>query len=188
MKPAGPPFSRLVDVRSLPAAGLDREVEADAAEREALARAFDAPAIARLWGAYRIRPASRGQVVVRGAARARLTRLCVVTLEPFETEIEEPVDVVFAPDSARPARGHVTTGRVPDEETDLAALAAPDPPDPIVDGRIDLGALTAEFVALGLDPYPRRPGVEFAGGDAAAAPESPFAGLAGRPPAPKGDG
>ena len=188
MKPAIPPFSRHVDVRSLPAAGLDREVEADAAERAALAREFDVPAIARLSGAYRIRPASRGQVVVRGAARARLTRLCVVTLEPFETDIEEPVDVVFAPDSARPARGHVTTGRVPDEETDLAALAAPDPPDPIVDGRIDLGALTAEFVALGLDPYPRKPGVEFAGGDDAAAPESPFAALAGRRDGPpKGD-
>jgi hypothetical protein len=34
-------------------------------------------------------------------------------------------------------------------------------PDPIVDGKIDLGALAAEFFALGLDPYPRKPGVEF---------------------------
>ncbi len=44
-----------------------------------------------------------------------------------------------------------------------AALAEqPDPPDPIVNGRIDLGQLAAEFLALGLDPYPRKPGVEFA--------------------------
>ena len=34
-------------------------------------------------------------------------------------------------------------------------------PDPIVGGRIDFGALTAEFLALGLDPYPRKPGVSF---------------------------
>ncbi|MGB7247021.1 MAG: DUF177 domain-containing protein, partial [Methylovirgula sp.] len=37
-----------------------------------------------------------------------------------------------------------------------------DPPDAIVDGMIDVGALAAEFLALGLDPYPKKPGVEFA--------------------------
>ena len=35
------------------------------------------------------------------------------------------------------------------------------PPDPIIGGQIDLGALVAEFLALGLDPHPRKPGVEF---------------------------
>ena len=29
--------------------------------------------------------------------------------------------------------------------------------------QIDLGALAAEFLALGLDPYPRKPGVAFDG-------------------------
>ncbi|MGB7126998.1 MAG: DUF177 domain-containing protein, partial [Methylovirgula sp.] len=28
-------------------------------------------------------------------------------------------------------------------------------------GMIDVGALAAEFLALGLDPYPKKPGVEF---------------------------
>ncbi len=36
-----------------------------------------------------------------------------------------------------------------------------DPPDEIVDRKIDVGALTAEFLALGLDPHPKKPGVEF---------------------------
>ena len=31
------------------------------------------------------------------------------------------------------------------------------------DGRIDLGAIVGEHLALGLDPYPRSPGVAFAG-------------------------
>lgn len=180
MKPSPVPFSRPLDVRNLPASGLEREIAADEAERAALARELEAPAIASLGGAFRVKPASRGQVVVKGVARARLTRLCVVTLEPFEVAIEEEVDVVFAPDSARPARGHVTTGRVADEQTDLSALSTPDPPDPIVDGRIDLGALTAEFVALGLDPYPKKPGAAFSGGDEETDGDSPFAALARR--------
>ena len=54
-----------------------------------------------------------------------------------------------------------------------------DEPDPLVDGKIDLGALAAEFFALGLDPYPRKPGVAF---EPPAEPEpqaTPFAVLRG---------
>ncbi len=36
-----------------------------------------------------------------------------------------------------------------------------DPPDPIIDGKIDLGALAGEFLALVIDPYPKKPGVSF---------------------------
>ena len=49
-----------------------------------------------------------------------------------------------------------------------------DPPDPIVDGRIDLGALAVEFLALALDPYPRKPGAEFTPPPEEAPPDSPF--------------
>ena len=45
----------------------------------------------------------------------------------------------------------------------LFRLAIEDAPDPIVDGKIDLGALAAEFMILGLDPYPRKPGVVLTG-------------------------
>ena len=52
-----------------------------------------------------------------------------------------------------------------------------EPPDEIVNGQIDLGALTAEFLALGLDPYPRKPGVDFNYRDPADEKDSPFAAL-----------
>ena len=57
-------------------------------------------------------------------------------------------------------------------------LDGADAPDPIVDGKIDLGALAAEFLALGLDPYPRKPGAEFAPPAADEPPDSPFDALA----------
>ena len=44
-----------------------------------------------------------------------------------------------------------------------------------INGKIDLGALTAEFFALGLDPYPRKPGVEFVAPPGEDASDSPFA-------------
>ena len=61
-------------------------------------------------------------------------------------------------------------------------LEAEDPPDPLVGDHIDLGAVAREFVALGLDPYPRKPGVVFAYEEDAPGEESPFARLAALKP------
>ena len=47
------------------------------------------------------------------------------------------------------------------KETETFSVDEEDEPDPVVDGKIDLGALASEFFALGLDPYPRKPGAVF---------------------------
>lgn len=186
---APPPFSRLVEVRSMPAPGLEMNVEASAAERAAVALFLGEPAVARLEGVYRLKPGSAGRVAVSGVVRATLTRNCVLTMEPFETTLEEPVEVVFAPEPERSAAHRsLTAGRGGrEEEVDLAALSSVDPPEPIVDGKIDLGALTTEFVTLGLDPYPRKPGAVFSAGAAEGEEENPFAALGGLAPPPKPD-
>ena len=185
-----PPFSRWIEVRSLPAPGIEVRIEADAAERAALALFLGAPAVARIEGEYLLKPGSGGKVMATGTARATLTRACVLTLEQFEERVEEPVEVVFAPDPDRAAAHRTLTagrgGR--EEEVDLAALSAVDPPEAIVDGKVDLGALTAEFVALGLDPYPRKPGASFRGGDEDEEDAHPFAALGGLKDAPGGEG
>ena len=36
-----------------------------------------------------------------------------------------------------------------------------DPPEPLIDGRLDLGAVATEFLLLGIDPYPRKAGAQF---------------------------
>ena len=163
------PFSRPVKVDALPREGLRQSLQATPAERAALARQFGLVAIAELNASFLVKRAGR-EVRVSGAVHAEVTQTCVVTLEPFPVELDEPVDVRFAPPIAqRPeARGEIETLSLDNE----------DPPDPIVDGKIDLGALAAEFLALGLDPYPRKPGAEFTASPEAASPQSPFAALA----------
>ena len=50
-----------------------------------------------------------------------------------------------------------------------------EPPDVIENGAIDFGALTTEFLALSLDPYPKKSGAAFKGaGDPPPARISPF--------------
>ncbi|HEY2758922.1 MAG TPA: DUF177 domain-containing protein, partial [Pseudolabrys sp.] len=52
-----------------------------------------------------------------------------------------------------------------------------EPPEPLMNGKVDLGALAAEFLILGIDPYPRKAGVQFAPPKAEDGGEHPFAAL-----------
>jgi phosphate acyltransferase len=152
-----PLFSRPVRVETLPRDGLEQRIEASAAERAALARLNGLQDIASLTADLRVTRAGKGAVRVRGEVLAKVTQTCVITLEPLEAMIQEEVDVRFAPPDDERARNHIEAAG------DLADLSADDPPDRIDDGRIDLGALAAEFLALGLDPYPRKPGARLEG-------------------------
>ena len=165
--PRGPsqrtsPFSRPLDVRRLPAGGLQQLIEANEAERATLAAMMGLPAIASLAARCELRPRAGGRIALSGEVTADVTQLCVVTLEPFESRIVQEIELLFAPASPEQA------GRRRDDIA-VAASHRPvpgsddqaDPPDPIIDDTIDLGAVAAEFVALALDPYPRRPGASF---------------------------
>lgn len=164
-------LSRVARVDSLPHDGQTVTIEATPAEREALASFFKLPAIAVMTATFRVEPWGRGGARVTGVVRGELTQTCVVSLEPFPATVDEPVDVRFSPEAA-------VESRIPTKETVL--LADEDEPDPVIDGKIDLGALAQEFFALGLDPYPRKPGAAFEQGVESAPADSPFAALAKR--------
>jgi uncharacterized metal-binding protein YceD (DUF177 family) len=143
-------FSCVVRVDTLPREGQVVAIEATPAEREELASFYRLPAIAALTATLRLEPWGRGGARVTGAVHGELTQVCIVSVEPFPATVDEDVDVRFAPQKA------AKPGSAAPEET--FSLTDEDEPDPVVDGKIDLGALTAEFFALGLDPYPRKPG------------------------------
>lgn len=161
------PLHHWVALADIPDRGLDLHFEANEAERQAVAAWLEAPAITSLTADYRL--LRRGsQVKLDGTLKARLTRLCVVTLEPFDVAIEEPVSMRFSEHASEDGAAEASVSHDAEEE---------DLPDPIINGRIDIGAVTAEFLSLGLDPYPRKPGTDFHY-EEDAGKENPFAALA----------
>ena len=169
------PFSHIVRIDTLPKDGQTFEIEANPAERVALAQAYKLASIESLRATLTVKRASRGGARVTGTVYGDLNQTCVVSLEPFPAVVEEAVDVRFAPPDAE------TTGRGATTEP-LVVSIDDDEPDPLIDGRIDIGALAAEFFALGLDPYPRKPGVAFEPAEDEEKEASPFAALRGEPP------
>ena len=155
----GGPFSRQIDVAHAEDKALRVTITATQAECDELARQDGLPAIAQLGAKFEVTSAGRGRFLVKGEVKARVTQICVVSLDPFESDVVQPVEVTFA--SPRDVE-QAEAAYAKRHEEDLDAEDVPEPPDPIFNGQIDLGVLAGEQLALALDPYPRKEGVEFA--------------------------
>jgi hypothetical protein len=120
--------------------------------------------------AVRILPYRADGLRVEGRVKAKVTQACVVTLEPVVSTIDEEIGIGFRPEGSLPAAAIVTDDEGP------AIDASVEGDDPMVDDRIDLAAIAAEFLTLGVDLYPRKPGATF---DTPEPPgeEHPFAAL-----------
>ena len=172
-----PPLSRPLVAASVPAAGVDVVIRASEAECAALARENAVVGVLWLEAPFHAARFGRDGLKVRGAVRAAVRQSCVVTLEEFDTVLEEPVSVRFAPQTQdHPSHGQREKPLSAEDALDIED----DGSDPLIGGVVDLGALAAEFLALGLDPYPHKPGAQFQEPAPAAPEESPFTVLSKR--------
>lgn len=167
-------LSRLYRLDSLSDEPRAVDIEADAGEREALARRFGLIAVGALSASASL--VRRGETVeAAGTLSARVTQSCVATAEPVEAAVDEEFRVEFRP---LPADGR------PEEEIELGEGEL----DVLFyeDAAVDLGESVAQTLLLALNPYPRSPAAEAALREAgvkseeeARAEASPFAALAG---------
>jgi uncharacterized metal-binding protein YceD (DUF177 family) len=166
------PWRVPVAVAQIPDTGLHRDIEADQAIRRAVANVGSLREVLSVQASFDVTPMSGGRFQVAGHVRARVGQTCVVTLEEIESDIDEPIDLIFAPPEQIPQMATlVDEAEEGDEET-------PDPPEPIENGMIDLGRVATDALYLAVDPYPRKPGAVFEPVVEAADPEDhPFAAL-----------
>jgi uncharacterized metal-binding protein YceD (DUF177 family) len=172
MTPDTPEFSRLIRIDHIPAAGMRMDVEAKPEERAALAKRFDLPSIDLLKAQLHLKAMAGGALVrLDGTITAKVVQTCVVSLEPMPAKVKEEFSLTFG-------------APMPEEvgaEIELS-MEDEDPPEPIIDGVIDVGEAVAEHLSLALDPFPRKAGIAFEGGEEPTPVEvkrpSPFAVLA----------
>jgi Large ribosomal RNA subunit accumulation protein YceD len=166
------PWRVPIVVAQIPDTGLHREVEADAPTRKAIAEAAGLREIFSVRASLDVTPKSDGRFIVTGSVKARVGQTCVVTLDPIENDIDEPIDQLFAPAEQISALADLV------EDDTESEVEIPDPPEPIVGGVIDLGRLATDALFLGVDPYPRKAGAVFEPPVTADDPEDhPFAAL-----------
>ena len=166
------PWSIPIAVAQIPDTGLHRDIEAGPAARVAMAELGDLREVLSASASLDVTPRGGGRFQVEGRVRARIGQTCVVTLDPIENDIDEAIDLIFAPPEQIPELSDLIDDAAESSE------AIPDPPEPIENGFIDLGRLATDALFLGVDPYPRRPDAVFDAPVVAPDPEDhPFAAL-----------
>jgi uncharacterized metal-binding protein YceD (DUF177 family) len=166
--PDDSPWTVPLAVTDVADSGRRIAIAADATTRAAVADVADVREISRLEATFEIARHGRNGLRITGKVSASVGQDCVVTLEPMQSEIEEPIDVLFvAPEKIAAA----------EDQDPLEVDSGPDL-EPLTGDSVDLGALATEFLLLGIDPYPRKPDAEFAGPQEQDDSPHPFATLA----------
>lgn len=167
---SAPEFSRTVRVDTLGDVPRKLALEANEAERKALARRFGLAAIDALT-AEAVLSGQGTEVIATGTLSAKVTQRCVATDEPIPVKVDTPFEIHFRP---QPEVGS------PEEEIELSANEL----DVVFydSAAIDVGDAVAETLSLSLDPYPRIPGADDilkAAGVKSEGEAGPFGALAG---------
>ena len=146
-------FPRPFKADNLPDSGARLSLRANESECSALADRFDVLAIDRFEAHLDIRRSSNGKgLVVLGSLEAHMTQSCVVTLKSLQIVLKSSFERRFA----KPAHLDKTARNEIDIDVEER-----DPPDPIINGVIDLGEVACEQLALEIDPFPRSEGATF---------------------------
>lgn len=151
---SAPEFSRPVRLKAIPEEPL--VLEADAAERQALAERFGIVAIESLRAEIALEPEKKGKVSAHGSLDAQIVQACAVSGDEFPVAIEEDLGFVFVPAQQR------APTEQEDEEIEIEIELAGEELDEIeYEGdSFDLGEAVAQSLALAIDPYAEGPGAD----------------------------
>jgi hypothetical protein len=153
---AANPFSYVVKVGHISANPVSVTLSADARERQGLAELWQVEQVDALKAELQIARWKKDGIRIKGTVEADIVQACIVTLEPVPSQIREEIDQIFIPEGSKLAR--VATDANGEM---LVDPDGPDLPELFTGDGIDAGAVVAEFAALAIDPYPRKPGVDF---------------------------
>ncbi|MBZ9705468.1 DUF177 domain-containing protein [Mesorhizobium sp. B3-2-1] len=163
------PVSFFANVARLPQKGLPVVIEADAAQRAALAEAHGLLSVEAYRAELLVASWKRNGVKVSGRVEADITQACIVTLDPVQAHIDEPVEALLLPEDSKLGRqGFEGGGEI------LLDADGPDSPETFSGDIIDVGALAEQFFGLAIDPYPRKPGASLGAGDDTGSAENEF--------------
>lgn len=149
------PWSIPIVVEQIPDTGLHRAFEAGPATLEAMAGVSGLREILFARASLDVTPKGGDRVHVAGRVQARVGQTCVVSLDPIENDIDEAIDLIFAPPEQIPEMAALV------DEAIESDVEIPDPPEPILHGVIDLGRVATDALFLAVDPYPRKPDAVF---------------------------
>ena len=147
--PGAPEFPHWVDLRGIAADPV--KLAANAAQREALAARFAIVAVERLEAEVALFRKG-AEITARGHMSADIVQSCAVSGDDLAVTINEPVDLIFVPETSL-AAGEEEEIELTAQELDQIAYTGT---------SFDLGEAIAQTLGLAIDPYALGPRAELA--------------------------
>lgn len=157
-----PGWSYLIDQGEIGTTTVHKKLKAGDADLKAVAKRLEIPSVESLAAEIDLQrvPGNKAVVHVTGMLKADVVQTCGVTTVPVKNYIEEEFEGWFTDPTAYASIAkarHEKAGKITD--TEVPIMEERDDPEPMVNGKIDLGDLICQYLSLGLDPYPRAHGV-----------------------------
>ncbi len=149
------PISFPVNVSKLAKGGLPLWLEADEAQRAALAEAHGLLGVESFRLDAEVTTWKRGGVRVEATIKASIVQACVVSLEPVANVVATEFEALLVPENSRLARPDwAASGEV------VVDAEGDDAPETFSGDIVDVGELAEQYFELAIDPYPRAPGAK----------------------------
>lgn len=159
-------ISYVLDIRTIPADGLNIFLKANPSECLFLAKRYDLPAVCSI--SVDVNAKFDEEIIeIKGFLKAKIKQRCVVTLDIFEQSIEESFKVFFSNNPRIVADQESKSDFNPDEE----------PIELVQKGRIYFKELIAEQLGLYIDPFPKKTKELFTYYEEKSQKENPFSAL-----------
>lgn len=162
-KSSGEGWSYLLDQGEIGTQTLTKKLKAGEVECKAVADRLGLVGVHSLSAEMTLSraPGNKAVIYVQGVLKASVTQSCVATRAPVKEYIEEEFEAWYADPasfvSIAKAR-HDRQGKGKEGDAEIPILEEREDPEPMVNGKIDLGDLISQYLSLGLNPYPRAHG------------------------------
>lgn len=131
---------------------------ADEQERADLARRLNVVSVEEARASVTVQKAG-GVIHAIGSVSAHVTQNCVVTLQPLRSVIEDEFEGWFGDKDSAVSFARARNEREAKKgHAEVEILEESVDPEPILNGKVDLGELATQYLSLGVDPYPRAQG------------------------------
>jgi hypothetical protein len=142
---------------------VHKKIAAGEADLKAVAKRLEIPAVTSLSAELTLQrvPSNKAVIHVQGLLKADVTQSCIISQAPVKNYIEEEFEGWYTDPTSFTSIAkakHDRAGRTADVE--IPILDEKEDPEPMINGKIDLGDLVSQYLSLSLDPYPKAHGVK----------------------------
>ncbi len=148
-------FSYPIEVSNIPSGGRRYKLSASEKECAAIAKRLELKKLIYLTFDVALNHSKEKKLHVEGAIEAEIVQSCVISLTPVSSRLFEKISISFVNEPPG------STSKKQLDAEHLINMDEDDPPELVIDGRIDLGEMAVVQLILALDPYPRAEGANF---------------------------